>query len=62
MDNFDPNNVDYSQQIINFLEGKSTLMEEMDLHNWVNSSAENNKLFTFYRDLWLASSAKVSTG
>ena len=61
MDNFDLNNVDYSQQIINFLEGKSTLLEEKDLQSWVNSSAENKKLFTFYRDLWLASSAKIST-
>jgi len=62
MDNAYHKNVDYNQQIINFLEGKSTLEEEMDLQRWVNSGVENQMQFNFYRDLWLASSPKISTG
>jgi len=52
--------INWNQLIIKFLEGKATLSEEMDLHRWIDATAENKMLFTQYRNLWLAATAKTS--
>ena len=62
MNSIDLKEFEINQQIISFLEGKSTLPEEKDLQTWIHATADNKLLFIYYRDLWLATSAKVASG